>query len=56
MLEPLRRCQEREMPPSPFLYVAYDEHGREIGRHSEPVVTASVVRELAPARKLEAIR
>jgi hypothetical protein len=51
LFAPLRQCLEREMPPSPFEYVAYDEHGREIARNSEPLVTAmmEVPHELPPA-------
>jgi hypothetical protein len=43
VFRPLRACQEREMPPSPFVYVAYDAEGREVGRMSEPLVTANIV-------------
>jgi hypothetical protein len=43
LFRPLRACQEREMPPSPFVYVSYDAEGREIGRMSEPLVTAMTV-------------
>lgn len=43
VFRPLRACQEREMPPSPFVYVSYDAAGREIGRYSEPLITAMTV-------------
>jgi hypothetical protein len=39
---PLRACQEREMPPSPFEYVAYDENGNELERIGEPLIAAAV--------------
>jgi hypothetical protein len=41
---PLMECHEREMPPSPFEYVAYDAEGREVGRMSEPLITAMMIR------------
>jgi hypothetical protein len=44
VMRPLMECHEREMPPSPFVYVAYDAEGREIGRFNEPLVTAMVQR------------
>jgi hypothetical protein len=44
LMRPLRDCHEREMPPSPFIYVAYDAEGREIGRFNEPLVTALIQR------------
>jgi hypothetical protein len=40
--QPVLECHKRHMPPSPFEYVAYDENGRELGRISEPLVTAMV--------------
>jgi hypothetical protein len=42
--EKLSECLRREMPPSPFVYVAYGADGREVGRLSESLITASVVR------------
>jgi hypothetical protein len=49
--QPVVDCHEREMPPSPFVYVAYDAEGKEIGRMNEPLITAMVVRpsEIDPA-------
>lgn len=44
VMRPLRECHEREMPPSPFVYVAYDAEGREIGRFNEPLMTALIQR------------
>jgi hypothetical protein len=44
VFEPLRDCHEREMPPAPFVYVAYDAEGREIGHFNEPLVTAMIQR------------
>jgi hypothetical protein len=44
LMRPLRECHEREMPPSPFIYVAYDAEGREIGRFHEPLITAMIQR------------
>ncbi len=44
MMRPLTECHEREMPPSPFVYVAYDAEGREIERFNEPLVTSMVQR------------
>jgi hypothetical protein len=44
LMKPLNECHKREMPPSPFVYVAYDAEGREIGRFNEPLVTAMIQR------------
>ncbi len=38
----MRACLARHMPPGPFEYVAYDEHGRELGRMTEPLIPAMV--------------
>ena len=43
-LKPMRDCLEEHMPPSPFIYVAYDERGRELARFHEPLITAGIVR------------
>jgi hypothetical protein len=43
-MAPFRECWDRHMPPSPFEYVAYDAHGREINRFEEPLVTAMYLR------------